>query len=167
MADFAIYYIVDVLQQQLGKVASGPAAVKLLFGDKHHISKHHTMMGARPNIAKLKASAQWADYGPHMTGKGPFGQDTHTLGFGNSELEEFEIFASKLIQCISGVTTAPPKTLEYAGASRKVHPAKVFLDSAGEPVDLKGKVALITGDAPTLPCHCSRVASDHGDLTAW
>ena len=106
MADFAIYYIMDVLTQQLEKCASGPQAIKLLFGDKPALAAHKVMMASRPNIIKLKASPNWANYGCHMTGKGPLGMKTHELGFGNSELEECEIFASKLIHCING--TAPP-----------------------------------------------------------
>ena len=34
MADFAIFYIVDILTQRMLEVESGPAAVELLFGSK-------------------------------------------------------------------------------------------------------------------------------------
>lgn len=64
MADFAIYYITDVVTEMLKKVASGPTAVELLFGDKPALAKHKAMMAARPGIIKLKASAQWADCAP-------------------------------------------------------------------------------------------------------
>ena len=101
MADFAIFYIVDILTQRMLKVESGPAAVKLLFGDKPAIAKHQEMMAARPNTSKYKKSAQWDLYGHYLSGKGVMGDRTHELGHGETELEGFEILASTLVTCLS------------------------------------------------------------------
>merc|ERR1740130_1560188 len=74
MADFVIYYITDCLTEMFLQVATGPAAIKLLFGDKPSLAAHKAMMAARPNIVKLKAGPNYKNYGRFMTGKGPFGE---------------------------------------------------------------------------------------------
>ena len=97
MADFAIFYIVDILTQRFQSVESGPAAIELLFGDKPRIAEHQAMMKARPNIAAYRESKQWARCGRYMSGKGTIGDKTHELDLGPTELEGFEILASKLV----------------------------------------------------------------------
>lgn len=101
MADFAIFYIVDILAQRMLMVKSGPAAVKLLFGDKPALAKHKEMMQARPNMSQYRSSAQWNLYGHHISGKGVMGDRTHELGLGDTELEGIEILTSKLVTCLS------------------------------------------------------------------
>ncbi|MDA9901598.1 glutathione S-transferase family protein [Gammaproteobacteria bacterium] len=101
MADFAIFYIVDILAQRMLMVKSGPAAVKLLFGDKPALAKHKEMMQARPNMSQYRSSAQWSLYGHHISGKGVMGDRTHELGLGDTELEGIEILTSKLVTCLS------------------------------------------------------------------
>lgn len=101
MADFAIFYIVDILTQRMLKVESGPAAVELLFGDKPVLAKHKEMMQARPNMSQYRNSAQWNLYGHYISGKGVMGDRTHELALGDTELEGIEILASKLVTCLS------------------------------------------------------------------
>ena len=101
MADFAIFYIVDILTQRMHQVESGPAAVELLFGDKQELAKHQEMMAARSNMSKYRSSAQWKQYGLYLTGKGVMGERTHELELGDTELEGVEILASKLVACLS------------------------------------------------------------------
>jgi len=100
MADFAIFYIVDILTQRMLEVESGPQAVKLLFGDKPFIAAHQEMMKARPNMSKYRSSAQWKKYGPYLSGKGVMGNRTHELELGETELEGIETLASKLVTCL-------------------------------------------------------------------
>jgi len=100
MADFAIFYIVDILTQRMLEVESGPEAVKLLFGDKPFIAAHQEMMKARPNMSKYRSSAQWKKYGPYLSGKGVMGNRTHELELGETELEGIETLASKLVTCL-------------------------------------------------------------------
>ena len=100
MADFAIFYIVDILTQRMLKVKSGPTAVELLLGDKPALAKHQQMMEARPNMSKYRSSSQWELYGPYLTGKGVMGSRTHELELGDTELEGIEILASKLVSCL-------------------------------------------------------------------
>ena len=97
IADFAIYYIVDLLTRRMLSVKSGPSAVELLFSDKPAIADHQNMMGARPNIDKFRSSNAWASYGHFLTGKGTLKDKTHELGMGPTELEGFERLCSKLI----------------------------------------------------------------------
>ena len=97
IADFAIYYIVDLLTRRMLSVNSGPSAVELLFSDKPAIADHQNMMGARPNIDKFRSSKAWASYGHFLTGKGTLKDKTHELGMGPTELEGFERLCSKLI----------------------------------------------------------------------
>ncbi len=97
MADFAIFYIVDILTQRFQSVESGPAAIELLFGDKPRIAEHQATMKARPNIAAYRESEQWARCGRYMAGKGTIGEKTHELNLEPTELEGFEILASKLV----------------------------------------------------------------------
>ena len=101
MADFAIFFIVDIIKRRLLEVKSGPRAVELLFGDKHAIAVHQEMMMARPNIAKFRQSDQWRTYGHYFSGKGTIGDKTHELDLGDTELEGFEILASKLVTSLS------------------------------------------------------------------
>ena len=101
MADFAIFYIVDILTQRMLEVESGPAAVELLFGSKPAIARHQKMMAARPNMSKYRSSAQWKLYGPYLSGKGVMGERTHELELGDTELEGIEILASKLVSCLA------------------------------------------------------------------
>ena len=101
MADFAIFYIVDIVKRRMLDVKSGPRAAELLFGDKHAIAAHQDMMMARPNIAKFRQSDQWQTYGHYFSGKGTIGEKTHELDLGETELEGFEILASKLITSLS------------------------------------------------------------------
>lgn len=100
MADFAIFYIVDILTQRMLEVESGPEAIKLLFGDKPFIAAHQEMMKARPNMSKYRSSAQWKKYGPYLSGKGVMGNRTHELELGETELEGIETLASKLVTCL-------------------------------------------------------------------
>jgi|EP01047_Picozoa_sp_COSAG01_P071919 NADPH:quinone reductase-like Zn-dependent oxidoreductase len=44
-----------------------------------------------------------------------------------------------------GVPSGAAANNSIEGASSRIHPAKIFLDAPGEAVDLKGKVALVTG----------------------
>jgi glutathione S-transferase len=97
IADFAIYYIVDLLTRRMMSVKSGPSAVELLFGDKPAIADHQKMMGSRPNIDKFRSSEAWASYGHFLTGKGTLKDKTHELGMGPTELEGFEQLSAKLI----------------------------------------------------------------------
>lgn len=101
MADFAIFYIVDILTRRMLSVKSGPTAVELLFGDKPSIAKHQKMMSSRPNIAKYRNSDEWARYGHYLSGKGTVRDKTHELGLGDTELEGFEVLASKLVTALS------------------------------------------------------------------
>ena len=101
MADFAIFYIVDILTQRMLEVESGPAAVELLFGSKPALAKHQKMMSTRPNMSKYRSSAQWKLYGPYLSGKGVMGERTHELELGDTELEGIEILASKLVACLT------------------------------------------------------------------
>jgi len=100
MADFAIFYIVDILTQRMLEVESGTEAVKLLLGDKPFIAAHQKMMLARPNISKYRNSAQWKKYGPYISGLGVMGNRTHELELGETELEGIETLASKLVSCL-------------------------------------------------------------------
>ena len=101
MADFAIFYIVDIVKRRMLDVKSGPRAAELLFGDKLAIALHQEMMMARPNIAKFRQSDQWQTYGHYFSGKGTIGDKTHELDLGDTELEGFEILASKLVTSLS------------------------------------------------------------------
>ena len=101
MADFAIFFIVDIKRRRLLEVKSGPRAVELLFGDKPAIETHQEMMMTRPNIAKFRKSDQWRRYGHYFSGKGTIGGKTHELDLGDTELEGFETLASKLVTSLS------------------------------------------------------------------
>ena len=101
MADFAIFYIIDIMKRRMLEVKSGPRAVELLFGDKPAIATHQEMMMARLNIAKFRQSDQWGRYGHYFSGKGTIADKTHELDLGDTELEGFEILASKLVTALS------------------------------------------------------------------
>ena len=101
MADFAIFYIVDIIQRRMLQVQSGPRAVELLFGNKPAIATHQALMMARPNTSKFRESEQWQRYGNYFSGKGTIGDRTHELDLGDTELEGFEILASKLVSALS------------------------------------------------------------------
>ena len=59
------------------------------------------MMKTRPNISAYRKSEQWAKCGYYLSGKGTIGGKTHELDLGDTELEGFEVLASKLLTSLT------------------------------------------------------------------
>ena len=123
MADFAIYFAVDIMATLLrsggeecdaskarqasgGTDHVGEQAYQVLVGDKPSLLKHHAMIAARPNLVAHRSTPEWKDYSRYLTGKGAFGEGTVEGGMGATEKTHWCILADKLVKAYAAAVGA-------------------------------------------------------------
>jgi len=114
MADFAIYFAVDLMAtllrsagQESGKTDHvGEQAYQVLIGDKPSLLKHYAMIAARPNLVAHRSTPEWKDYSRYLTGKGAFGEGTVEGGMGATEKTHWCILADKLVKAYAAAAEA-------------------------------------------------------------
>lgn len=97
MADYYIYYAVDILHTHLKPAADGEKSFELILGDKPKLLKHYEMMNTRPKIVDYNASDKGKACRCNFTAKAAFGEGTVDAGMGASESTQWGILSSKIV----------------------------------------------------------------------
>jgi glutathione S-transferase len=97
LADYYIYYAVDMMYSHVKPATDGEKAFQLIMGDKTNLLKHYAMMNTRPKIVAYNASEKGKACRANFTAKAAFGEGTVAAGMGDSELTQWGTLSSKIV----------------------------------------------------------------------